>query len=326
VTALQVLTLSLHFLAMNFLLGGIVAVLFGGFPDRWRHPTVQRLIGWFPSVMAATVSLGVAPLLFTQLIYGRFFYSAAIVSGWIWLAVVPLLMLAYFSFYAAALTESPGPHQGRLLGVGLAALVLVSLIYSATFALGERLDLQHQLYQASQSGFTLNPDWKEWGLRWLHMLLGALTVGGFFVGVVGREEEASFAIGKRFFLLGMTATILVGIAYLGTLGADLRPFMRGPGSKVLGGAVVATLASAFLFAKRRLLPASVLLFLSLVGMVLTRHFLRLVHLTGTFDPATIPVQPDWGPFGIFMICFVGMLLGLGWMAKLYGAPAGESWS
>ena len=58
-TILHLVTLTLHFAAMNFLVGGLLIVLFGRFEDRWQDPTVKRFVKLFPSVMAATVSFGV---------------------------------------------------------------------------------------------------------------------------------------------------------------------------------------------------------------------------------------------------------------------------
>ena len=64
ITALHLVTLTLHFIAMNFVVGGIVAVLWGKFRNRWEDPTVQTFLKLFPSGLAATITLGVAPLLF----------------------------------------------------------------------------------------------------------------------------------------------------------------------------------------------------------------------------------------------------------------------
>ena len=59
-TALHILTLSLHLVAMNFMVGGVIIVLAGRFTDRWHDPTVRLVVKLLPSAMAATVSLGVA--------------------------------------------------------------------------------------------------------------------------------------------------------------------------------------------------------------------------------------------------------------------------
>jgi len=41
VTVLHIVTLTLHFLAMNFVVGGLIAILWGKFTDRWNNPVVK---------------------------------------------------------------------------------------------------------------------------------------------------------------------------------------------------------------------------------------------------------------------------------------------
>ena len=94
INLLHHITLTLHLLAMNFLVGGITTILFGKFTGRWEHPVVQRFVKLFPSAMAASVTFGVAPLLFVQLVYPKPVYSASIVSGWLWLLIIPVIIMA----------------------------------------------------------------------------------------------------------------------------------------------------------------------------------------------------------------------------------------
>ena len=114
VTTLHVVTLSLHFLAMNFLFGGILIVLRAGSAGRWQDPVVKKLVRLFPTAMAATVTLGIAPLLFLQLVFPRQVYSAAIVSGWLWLAVIPVVIavLAAMVISVASVAATAGQRGG----------------------------------------------------------------------------------------------------------------------------------------------------------------------------------------------------------------------
>jgi len=326
VTALHLLTLTLHLLAMNVLVGGVIAVVWGRFTGRYEHPVVQRFIRLFPSVMAATISLGVAPFLFTQLVYGQVFYSASILSAWYWLAVIPALMIAYTAFYAAAFGNQLGEGRarkislartGQLLSLALVAMFFVSVVYSATYALAERPTDQLEVYRNVQSGLVLNPMLGDWILRWLHMMLGAVTVGGYVVALLGRGDEEAFKIGKRFFLVGMIAASLVGLGYLGSLGEELRPFMKSMGIWSLMLSVMLSLGSLHFFFERKLASSGLLLGVSVLGMVVTRHALRLVRLKGSFDPSEIPVQSNWPLVTLFLLSFGMMLAALYWMWRLY---------
>lgn len=318
ITILHVVTLTLHFAAMNFLFGGTVVLLFGRMNDKWLDPGVKRYVKLLPAAMAATVTLGVAPLLFVQLVYYQQVYSASIVSAWIWLGIIDAAIVAYYFLYAASFNVDEKPDRLPLfLGISFVLLLFISLVYSTVFSMAERPDLYRALYEGNQSGLVINTDVGSWGLRWLHMLLGAVSVGGFFFGIVGRNSEPAFKLGKSFFLLGMIVTMVVGLAYLITLGDFMLPFMRSPAIWALMVSIVLSLGSLHFYFKKKWVGAGLMLSLSLLGMVTIRHMLRLIALEKHFDPATIPVSPQWSVFAVFLACFV-VAIGLVWyMLNLY---------
>ena len=227
-TILHLVTLTLHFAAMNFLVGGLLIVLFGRFENRWQDPTVQRFVKLFPSVMAVTVSFGVAPLLFLQVVYHRQVYSSAIVSGWFWLMIGMVATISYYLLYGASF-ENPAKIPGRkpvYLLVALLGLTFISLVYSNVMSLAEQPAMLKRLYAADQSGWGINPD-LSWLLRWLHMILGAMTVGGYFVGVLSWDNPPARRLGQHFFTFGAVVASLVGAAYMITLKDALVPLKIG---------------------------------------------------------------------------------------------------
>jgi len=208
--------------------------------------------------------------------------------------------------------------------VAFLALLFVSLVYSTVMSMAERPDIYAQAYAANQSGVVMNPDVGSWIFRWLHMLLGAATVGGFFVGLIGRDNEPAFALGKWVFLWGMVGTMVVGLVYLFTLGDHLLALMRSPAIWVLTASIVLSLGSLHFFFKQRFVGAGLLVFLSMVGMVTARHILRLIVLEGRFDPGSIPVTPQWSVLTVFLVFFV-IALGLVWyMVRLYVTDRGSA--
>ncbi|UCH84687.1 MAG: hypothetical protein JSW50_03055 [Candidatus Latescibacterota bacterium] len=312
VTILHVVTLTLHFVAMNFLFGGMIILVFGKMPNKWQDPTVRRFLKLFPSAVAATVTLGVAPLLFAQLVYYRQVYAATIVSAWFWLDMVFAVMVAYYLLYAAAFKS--GGKNGRVaVFVGLAAIIFVyvSFVFSTVFSMGERPDVYTSLYAANQSGLVINNEPGSWIFRWLHMVLGAVTVGGFFVGVLGKDNEPAWNLGKKAFLWGMVAAMVIGLVYLFTLGDALMAMMRSIAIWLIVAAIVLSLGALHFFFRRQFVLSGLLLFVSIVGMVVNRHMLRLILLDGKFDPATIPIVPQWSVFLMFLVCFV-IAIGLVW--------------
>jgi len=316
-TFLHVLTLTLHFAAMGCLFGGLLSLFGARLPGGLEHPHARRLVKLFPTLMAATVTLGVAPLLFAQLVYGRVLYSAAIVSGWYWLGIPVAAMLAYAFLYAAAFTDKGSGRVRLWLLLALAGLLYVSLTYSSVFSLAERPAAQKTWYAQDPTGLVWHPDVGAWILRWLHMVTGALTVGGFFFGVLGRRDETAWAKGKFLFTVGTGAAFLTGMVYLMTLGDVLGPFMRSPGIYGLTVGIFAAVGSVPLFWIRRLALSGASLGLGVAGMVQARHVVRDLRLEGQFDASALGVDPQWGVFALFAVCLVVALGVVGWMLRIF---------
>jgi len=318
VTTLHLVTLTLHFVAMNFLLGGVVIVLYAALRRQWSDPALLKFARLFPSAMAATVTLGVAPLLFVQLVYHRQIYSAAIVSGWAWLGIIGAAIVAYYALYRATLR---GDRTGRLslaaLGLALAGLLYVSFAYSSIFSMAERPGLMHSLYAQDQSGLVWNPQIGDYLLRWSHMVLGAVTVGGFLLGLLGRDEPAAYRTGKQFFVGGMVLASLAGMGYTLSLLPILPALMKTPAIWALTVALLLSLGSLHFFFKKNFVGAGAMLFVSMLGMVYTRHTARMLQLSGLFEPSSLRIATQWSPFILFLVCFAIMLGVVAYMLRLF---------
>ena len=214
ITILHVVTLTLHLAAMNFMVGGVIVILFGTVKDRGNDLTVHGFVRLFPSAMAAAVTFGVAPLLFVQLVYPRQVYAASIVSGWFWLLFVVVASLGSCCLYGASF--APGGSGRRIdwcLSLALVGFAYISYVYSSVFSLAERPDLYRLMYVNTQSGLTRNPDVGSYIFRWRHLFLGAVTVGGYFVGWLGRDNRQAYHSGKGFFLGWVIAALIAVLRY-----------------------------------------------------------------------------------------------------------------
>jgi len=124
---LHIVTLALHFVAVEMLLGGLLlAVLLSLFR---RSPvsmvTARALARRLTVVMTFVINLAVPPLLFAQVLYGRALYTSSILIGVYWISVIGLLMLTYWLLYrfAARLEAAKSAWW-----VGLSAWLLAGLI------------------------------------------------------------------------------------------------------------------------------------------------------------------------------------------------------
>ena len=134
---LLLLTFFLHVLFMNCLFGGTAVALVCTM-RRKSSPFSARLAGdigrMLPSVFAFTITLGVAPLLFLQVMYGQFLYSSSILIGAAWLAIIGMVVLAYYGVYFFSMNE-PGGKTTAVLAVVVLLLASIAFVYSNNFTL-----------------------------------------------------------------------------------------------------------------------------------------------------------------------------------------------
>jgi len=94
--ALLLLTQFLHLLFMNFVLGGSLIAVGLNVAALRGCDTSANIVRIFYRMLPVTVSMAitmaVAPLLFVQVLYGPYFYSATVLMGFGW-----------FSFFLSAL-------------------------------------------------------------------------------------------------------------------------------------------------------------------------------------------------------------------------------
>src|SRR5208283_775942 len=190
-----------------------------------------------PSLFAFTITLGVAPLLFLQVMYGKLLYASSILIGVPWLAVIGLVILAYYGIYFFSMKgqEQTGPATA-VLSVVVLLLATVAFIYSNNFTLMLAPERWFDLYRANAGGWNLN--WSDPSLlpRYLHFVLGALAIAGLGLVVLGfrkREDDYRRWIIEQGSLLFTGATIVnfgVGFWFLAKLPLPVRlAFIGGNG-------------------------------------------------------------------------------------------------
>ena len=135
---LFVLTLVVHVIFMNYVLAGSaylawVSIFTGGMKQRQKAPTALVLRDWMPFAIGGAITAGVAPLLFVQILYKLPFYTANLLLSHRWMAILPVLIIAFYLTYLL---------KSRLIGrwaigvrvlVGLGAFACLAFIaYSWT--------------------------------------------------------------------------------------------------------------------------------------------------------------------------------------------------
>lgn len=101
---LMLVTLVLHFIAVGYVVAtSLVQMWFawrgGRDPQSTPGWILERLDGPLPVVLSFAITLGVAPLLFVQVLYGPYFYTANILIGFQWIGVIPMLIIGFYTIY-----------------------------------------------------------------------------------------------------------------------------------------------------------------------------------------------------------------------------------
>ncbi|MBN9121376.1 MAG: hypothetical protein J0I06_19865, partial [Planctomycetes bacterium] len=164
------LTLALHFAALYLLLGGLVAAVWLNARghktgDAGRIGASGVVAGWLPVVTTYVINLGIPPLLFAQVLYGRALYTSSVLVGAYWIAVIPLLIACYHLLYVMkARAEGGRPWYWHGLGA-LVALWVIARIYSANMTLMLDAGAWRGAYRADASGGTFLSGPAAWA-RW----------------------------------------------------------------------------------------------------------------------------------------------------------------
>src|SRR5512140_1398158 len=240
---LLLLTFFLHLVPMNFVLGGsLIAAV-----SRLRgDDDSSRLVAWMtkvmPTVLASAITFCVAPLLFVQALYGRLFFSSAVLMAWFWFAVVPIVIVAYYGTYVLAFRGTMSRGAATALGLALSLIFLtIAFIYSNKMSLMLRADAFLPMYLANRGGTNLNLADPTLVPRYLHMLLGAIGVAGLVVSVYGLvvadREHGRWAMkcGTIWFLVPTVLNLLVGLWWFALLPREVM-------FRFMGKSMVATLS------------------------------------------------------------------------------------
>jgi hypothetical protein len=338
-SGLLLLTFLLHLLAMNCLVGGsMIAVV-----SRFRTASsLHRRLGSdlaarMPSFLAATITLGIAPLLFVQVLYGQFFYTSSVLIAWPWFSVIILLTLAYYGSYAVAFRATENRSVTRWIGVAsLLLLLLIGFIYTNNFTLMLTPETWRAKYLGNPSGVNLNLSEAMLLPRFLHTLVAAAAVGGLLVVVVGlfrwnRERDyARFLLrhGAYWFIGATMLQFVVGLLFMISLPRERMMLFLGSHTSatvLFSISIVAAIAAVFAMLTairqrsphRMVIVSLVLTAVVMVAMDLMRDVLRGAYLAPYLQTSNLTVEPRWGVIALFLVLFSAALVLWAVMLKKY---------
>ncbi|EFL50893.1 conserved hypothetical protein [Solidesulfovibrio fructosivorans JJ]] len=219
-------TFGLHLLFVLLMLGtALLGLLFfiqkrlsgDPGPQLWNKRVVHTHLG----LKSLAVVLGVAPLLIIQVRYPHAFFTITGLFSYAWLAVIPLLIVAFLLIDAFGHKISSSPWLAVVCGVlGVGALLTVPAIFTGALSLMERQDFWARF---AAEGF--RPDGvfaPHWLLRYLHIVGAALVFGAAFHLFFSAREHPEKAAKLRNWLFGATLVqVVIGIPLIFSVASGL---------------------------------------------------------------------------------------------------------
>lgn len=332
---LLVFTYILHVLFVSTLVGGGTLVAVAAWRqaragDRELGALVEHGAQALPVAMAFSITTGVAPLLFVQLLYGQFFYTSSVFIAWAWISVVSVLIAGYYALYYASMRRSgaAGTLRPWALGFTLLTLAWVAFVMVNNMSLYPHPERFAALFNTA--GTALNAGEPTLPARYVHALLQFLVVGASYVLAVthlvvrprnpaGAERLGSFA--WRWLAGALVAQAVVSLWYQRTLPATVTGHFGGleNGLMVAAAVIGLLMALSWWMAGRSSRPATwagagALLTVGMVALLaVLRHQVRTLSLQPALDPAAWNLAPQWPQFILFVLL---LLVGLGYLVYL----------
>lgn len=320
--ALMVLTFALHILCVNVTVGACALAVYGRLSGAPRWKTLSLSLAKAVTMfVSAAIVLGVAPLLFVQVIYDPFWYASnALSAAWV-IAFIFIMMGAFGLSYASYLR---GEKSGAA-ACGAAALALFLLAGFIMHALNyQALQPEKWLewYQRSGGVDASGTALHDFSLpRFLHFIIPALAVTGVFLMLSSwyfePREDADCAqldwtarLGCGLAFWATAAQCAVGLWWLLSLPGQLR-FAANPlflTAAALGLALLVYLGRVHFYGRRpqESAPAAALaMTLVVLAMSAAREALRSAYL-GRFGYSLSAhrVTLDWSSTALFLGTFV----------------------
>jgi len=236
--ALYILTWALHAAFVFLSLGAMGLSIYGTFKQKidenWKILT-PHLIQTGKISVSILIVLGVAPLLFTQVIYDPNWYVANTLSGmWIF-SFIYILVLGYIMYYWYYFANKKTTGGGKLIGIISFSILIVCGILMHSFAVtsimpNDWMNMYAPNGVIDNSGWTFNIK----TIRLIFLLSLSIPIVGIFLQnysrfLSTREDfnkdfiKYTTKIGKRISIVGLLFSAVMFVTWMVQLGYIIHP-------------------------------------------------------------------------------------------------------
>ena len=325
---LLMLTFLLHILVMNAMLGGGIIALFSALRGDKQNTLLGKEFGYkWPYTIAFAVNMGVAPLLFVQVLYGQFIYSSSVLMAVWWFSIFGLLILAYYGAYIYDFKfDALGNLRIFMLGFSVIILLYIGFLFSNNMTLMMQPE-KWQAYFNNPDGSLLNLSDPSLFPRYLHFVVGSVAVAGLFLALVGHLRFMKSKVNREFlidqgmiyFTYATAVQIFIGFWFLLALPKNvMMVFMGGTsyGTILLILGIILGFAALYIGYKKQVIMASIVTLVTIIEMIFMRDLVRIAYLEPYFQLTDLVVEPEYSPLIFFLVTFAIGLALIGYMLKL----------
>lgn len=299
---LYVLTFALHALFISYVVTGTGYALVQTL-RRANDPLAERIRDRLPFMLGLAITAGVAPLLFLQLLYQHRFYTANLLLGPRWGAVVPALVIGFYALYVA---KAAAVTWRRLaLGIGLGCFVFVAWSWTELHLVMEAEPVWRDMYAAGDRVYGTTDVWPRLML-WLGVMATLFaTVAVWSAGALERQRLAVIALAGR-------AISGVALGWLSARGGSIDE-AAGWGYVMLGAMTVEV--GAWIMMWRAPGSGTVKLVAGAAAVALiTGSVVREAPRIVLLEPSR-PAAVEAGGFWVFVLTLVVGIAAISWIVR-----------
>lgn len=325
---LLMLTFLLHLLVMNAMLGGGIIALISSLKGGEQDILLSKEFSYkWPYTIAFAVNMGVAPLLFVQVIYGQFIYTSSILMAVWWFSIIAMLIIAYYGAYIYDFKfDALGGLRIFMIELSVGILLLIAFFFTNNMTLMLRPD-QWSAFFSNSGGTLLNLSDPTVIPRYFHFVIGAVAVAGLYLALIGHfnfikskvNRETLIEKGMRYFTVATAIQIVMGLWFLLSLPREVMLLFMGRsgyGTIMLLLGIVLAFAALYLGYRQRVVQTSIVTLVLLIDMIFMRDLVRIAYLKPYFQMSDLVVKPEYSPMIFFLVVFVAGLALIGYMLKL----------
>ncbi len=327
---LLVLTFALHIVFVNFVIGGSFMAVYSYFRTGKHYRALSKAFAKATTInLSLAIVLGVAPLLFMQVIYDPFWYTSNVLSA-SWMIGILFVLMSAFSFaYTFYLKLNKG--KGHIAVWGILAFLLVIL----AAVIMHVVSYQALLPEKWLEWYTNNNGVNLYGTRlyafqlprFLHFIAASFALTGVFMMLYSwyfwKREDMDSAylawVGKTGAGIALFFTVLqmaAGVWWLLSLPATFHPytnymFLTGVSFAII---LVLALIKAQTDPRRYALPVAAIMVITVLAMSSFREVLRMLY-AGKYNYSiySYKLNLSYGSTALFLASFVMGIIIVGYM-------------